>query len=218
MIAIPDQGPVPWLKSAPPSYHPPFSHHKLSPTPYTPHAASTPSNSSLQGHQQTPICQALWPLFDVSAFAALDMVDLSLESHPHPHGILRHSTPLVAPRPPDSSCFFSPSHHCGQVPGPSVWPSPADAPLPWETSSVTLSLGKRPTPHLCLCDECPKRQPCSLPITATSHISANPAPPPSSRISFCLGLSTPLVFPRFLVSILTPYPQSWNHHMLILPV
>lgn len=114
-----------FLKSAPPSYHPPFSHHKL--PSHIPRAASTPSHSSLQGHQQTPICQALWPLFDVSAFAALDIVDLSLEkSPPSP----RNSEALYAPgspSPSDSSCFFSHLITVARFQGPSVWPSPADA-------------------------------------------------------------------------------------------
>lgn len=177
---------------------PPHTHH-MQPQP--------PSNSSLQGHQQTPIRQALWPLFDVSAFAALDMVDLSLESHPHPHGILRHSMPLVAPRLPDSSCFFSHLITVARFQGPVFGPLLLMHPFPERPRPWLSPWGRDPpSPYLCLCDECPKKQACCLPVTAPSHISANPAPPPSSRISFCLGLSTPLSPPQIFGFCLDSLP------------
>lgn len=153
----------------------------------------------------------LCPLFGLNASAALDMVDLSLEIHPCPHRILRHSAPVATPRLPDhSSCFFSLlSHKCGHVPGPSFQPSPepTHAFPPSEISSTAISLGKR---TMCPCNQSPAaHQP--LPQANALKNQRLPFPPESAP---ALGFS-PCIRIKFLAFILTSYPYPLNHHVLI---
>lgn len=96
------------LRSASPSYNPPFSHSKL------PHSSTHPRTGPLSPKRPAlraptnPYLSSPMPSLGLNAFAALDMVDLSLEIHPRLHGILRPLMPLGAPRLPDhSTCSFS---------------------------------------------------------------------------------------------------------------
>lgn len=143
---IPNQAQSLFLQTTPPSYNTPFSQNKHPNSHTCPCVASFPHpNCSLQGHQQTLICQVLYPLPGVNAFAALDMVDLSLEIHPHPMEFRDHLCPWWLFAFLTIHAVLLPSHKCGHIPGPNLQPSPAPpahAFPPCEISSTAWSLGE----------------------------------------------------------------------------
>lgn len=151
---IPQPSSVPF----PPNYSPKLQHSFLpEQTPQLSHTCPCVApfphpNCSLQGHQQTLICQVLYPLPGVNAFAALDMVDLSLEIHPHPMEFRDHLCPWWLFAFLTIHAVLLPSHKCGHVPGPNLQPSPAPpahAFPPCEISSTAWSLGEAPcAPHV----------------------------------------------------------------------
>lgn len=113
------------------------------------------------------------------------MVDLSLEIHPCPHRIPRHSVPLAIPRLPDHSSASSPSYLINVA----MFQGPVFSPL---LSLPMHSLPPRFHPRHCSWGkgQCALVISCSPPATATSQCPEKPAPPLSSRISSCSGFFT----------------------------